>query len=156
MVRKEDPSYPPPIDVAPDPNSLKDWLFAENGISRWVAIQGSRVIGHVQLIEPNDYLLENLPTVADRDKPCDRYGEIAKLFVDPRSQMAGVGRQLLMTCCRYSWHLNRQPALAVVTSSTSAVNLYMRSGMRQVGHFAGRHGENLVFIQDRLSGSDGT
>jgi GNAT superfamily N-acetyltransferase len=146
-VHAHNPTYPPREDVDGSPASLRNWLMAEDGQDRWVAMVDRVVAGHVQVVRAHDYLTTHLAASGFTPTSPNGVGEIVKLFVDPAQGARGIGTALLQRACTTAVERGMQPALAVVVTSRDAVRLYERSHLREFGSFMGVHGENLVFAQ---------
>jgi GNAT superfamily N-acetyltransferase len=140
-------TYPPDRDCDDTLASLRAWLLEEVPLHSWVALVDEAPVGFVQVTEPHDYMVRHL-TAWGYSSLADGFAEIGKFFVDPAQQRGGVGAMLLAEACTVSWSEMRQPALAVVTTSTSAMRLYEQEGMRLLGSFQGVHGENWVYVDE--------
>lgn len=148
-VRAADPNYPSPVDASPNGSSFTEWLMSGKVIGRWVALLGGRVVGHVALTEPHDYLAQFLAGTAYAGLRSKDLCEVSKLFVDPDSQRSGVGGALLSHMFEVARSLDRVLALAVVSTSDSALRLYSQSALQDIGTFQGIHGTNHVFIDTK-------
>jgi GNAT superfamily N-acetyltransferase len=145
-VRESDPSYPPPVDVEAGEESFGDWLLADEVESRWAATVDGRVVGHVAVSLPHDYILRFLSTSTESAPPADRLREVVKLFVDPTARRKGTGEALLSRAVTAIREQQRVPVLAVVSSSEAARRLYARNALTELGTFDGVHGRNHVFL----------
>ncbi len=145
-VRAADPTYPPSADAEDNASSLASWLLSDdaNLLSRWVAIIDNRVVGHVSIAEPHDYILKFFQSTQYAAVASDQLGEVAKFFVDPLAQRSGVGSRLLSRACEVTIAGGRSPVLAVMDTSVSARSFYAREGMEELGLFNGVHGINHV------------
>lgn len=146
-VRAADPNYPPPTDAEDSPTSLSRWLLDEGGsyLSRWAALVGDRVVGHVSVSLPHDYILKFLRSIEYQLTKIDQLCEVTKFFVDPTVQRLGVGSRLFFQACQFASQERRTPVLAVVDTSVDARHFYRHSGMEDLGVFEGFHGTNHVF-----------
>lgn len=145
-VRGGNPTYPPPNDAAHTPIAFADWLCADVALSRWVAMVGPHVVGHVQLTPPHRYLTDYLATMPDDPYRDVSLAEIGKLYADPNYSQHGVGSALLAHARTQASASDRAPVLAVVDTSEAAYRLYRRAGMSEVGSFAGIHGLNHILV----------
>jgi GNAT superfamily N-acetyltransferase len=145
-VRAATKTYPPPVDADDTPASFSAWLDdGEDYLGRWVAVREGRVIGHVSVVEPHDYILRFLGTLDVGTVRRRGLVEITKFFVDPDVQRGGVGSRLFARALDFATGSELTPVLAVVSTSTDARRFYGREGMTEVGQFEGRHGTNHVF-----------
>lgn len=151
-VRDRDPSYPPPIDVAHSAEAFRSWLTDEDALARWVAVDDGIVAGHVMVVKAHDYLEDYLRGIDYRARAENGFAEVAKVFVDPDFQRRGIAARLLNTGVGDAWTRDMQPALAVVETSTAAIRLYTREGLVQLGTFDGRHGVNIVMVDEKSDG----
>jgi len=147
-VRAGDPTYPPPIDVDDSPAAMRQWLVAEDASARWVAVVDGSVAGHVMILPPHAYLTDFLDSIDYSPRAARGFTEVARVFVDPSFWRRGIASMLLETAIGYAWSKQLQPALAVVTTSTAAIELYGRAGLIRLGSFCGVHGENVVMIDE--------
>ena len=149
-VRRADPTYPPSVDAEFTALAFEHWLIVDKVLARWVALSGTKVVGHIALAEPHDYIssfFSSPQCVAMQHEPL---GEIVKFFVDPSQQGRGVGATLLRHTIDSAWELGRQPVLAVVSESRAARRLYARMGLTELGIFDGIHGRNHVFLEEKI------
>jgi GNAT superfamily N-acetyltransferase len=120
------------------------WLSAEPVEQRWSAVKGTRVIGHVQVTAPHDYLVEQLATQPALELDPDDVLELGRLFVDPDVQQHGVGRQLVTYAVRFIEAAGKTPVLAVLDESARALALYTSMGWEPACEFDGLQGHNTV------------
>lgn len=146
-VRTADPTFPP-ASAGSDASGLSEWLFAQPALARWSALEGDAVVGYVQVTPAHEYLSKHLARQFYAPQGPGGFAEISRLFVDPRCTRRGIGSRLLERACAFAWSQGYQPALAVVTTSTHAMKLYEREGMREVGSFDGIDGENRVYVDE--------
>lgn len=141
----------PPRSVPRGFDSYSKWLTGSSSLARWVAIVDGEVAGHVWVSKPHAYLLNYLESVGHVSNAFNGVSEIGKLYVDPRYSGKGIGKLLLQTSRAYSWDHEMEPALAVVTSSVTALHLYKKQGLKDLGSFMGVDGENRVMVDERLN-----
>jgi len=138
-LRRVHPYYPPPADATNEIASLAAWLDdGDSYLARWVAVRGDVVVGHIAVTAPHDYILNFLDASKD-------LAEITKFFVDPAAQRDGVGALLFTRARDFIRESGSVPVLAVVSTSSDALNFYPKNGMRELGFFEGVHGTNYVF-----------
>lgn len=90
--------------------------------SRYVALDGHRVVGHVAVVKPGWGLLA--PHIAD-----GRYAEVSRLFVLPEYAGQGIGRELLIRALDYIDAFGARTILSVFPSlSPTASAMYGRYG----------------------------
>jgi GNAT superfamily N-acetyltransferase len=158
-LRKIDAELPPnsidaalsePIDTFGGRQSrlsaYREWLASEPVLRRWVACMGRRVVGHVQVTEPHDYLRRYLLSAIGARDPASML-ELGRLFVDPDLQGRGIARDLLKPACQFIVEQERSPILAVLEGSARAISLYESSGWYIDGDFDGVQGRNLVMMR---------
>lgn len=146
-VRATDSTYPPKIDV-PDFSTafFKKWLLAEYTTHRWVALVNGEVAGHISLVEAHDYLTSHLAVNGEKPYSDKGYLEIGKFFTNPDFQGHGIGTKLLNHAIKISLDESFTPALAVISTSTKAIEVYKKENMKPVGYFDGIHGKNFIFV----------
>lgn len=121
------------------------WLGTLAADRRWLAVMGSRAVGHVCVGPPADYLATYLSQTPDAGLAADQVLEVRHLFIDPALQQQGCGRRLLETAAEYVRSTGKTPVLVVLPASGSAVILYEKLGWREIGRFTGKQGVNIVF-----------
>lgn len=136
--------YPPKQDVGDDRQEFSDWLLEEEVLVRIVALE-QQVTGHVSLTHAHPYLTKHLAGIG-HELEGKGYVEVSKLFVDPLAHAKGTGALLLQAMIDHSRENDFQLALAVIETSTAAIELYQRLGLHAAGEFDGIHGRNLVFV----------
>ncbi len=99
----------------------------------WVAICGGDVVGHVGLAAG----LEAQCLREATGKEPGQTATVARLFVDPGTRRAGVGRALLGAAVAEALTRGLQPVLDVVDDSRDAIGLYEASGWRLAGRGRG-------------------
>lgn len=146
-VRLNDPTYPPQID-APDIISsvFIKWLISEPVTHRWVALVEGKVVGHISLSEGHDYLTSHLESNGEKPYSEKGYLEIGKFYINPDFQGHGIGAKLLEHAIDTSLKEGFTPALAVISTSTKAIEVYKRKKMKSIGYFNGIHGKNFIFV----------
>lgn len=144
-VRDHGGVYPPVKDVARAPDAFAGWFMEGEALERWVVLVDGAVAGHIMLTEAHPYLINALDGAGYPVAPGGMY-EIARFFVDPRHQEHGLGKLLFNAAVAAARSAGRQPALAVVDTSTAARRFYARNGMMEVCTFFGFHGVNHVFV----------
>lgn len=144
-VRHADATFPPPQDAQSTPGSLKQWLLRDDVMARFVAVLDGRVLGHIQVGRPHDYLVRHL-RIGPGNGQGPSYLEVGKLFVAPDARGLGVGAALLEQALEYGRTQGQSIALAVLPASSAAIALYQRRGMVSAGSFEGIHGTNLVMV----------
>lgn len=147
-VRSKDPSYPPPQDIQGMVyEHFSVWLMSEIVTHRWVALVDDKVAGHISMTKAHPYLTDHLKTVNFLPEGNRELLEISKFFVNPLFQGHGIGTELLHNALSVGLQEGYIPSLAVIASSTSAIEVYRREEMlNPAGHFHGIHGKNYVFI----------
>lgn len=145
QVRRADASFPPPQDAQSSSDSLERWLLSDDVLARFVAVKDGRVLGHVQVGAPHDYLVSHLGR-GPRDGQGPSFLEVGKLFVTPDARGLGVGAALLERALEYGRTQRQSLALAVLPASSAAIALYRKRGMVSAGSFEGVHGTNLVMV----------
>lgn len=153
-VRVADPTYPPPRDADANPDSFAAWLMEEEVLGRWVSLIDGQVAGHIAITKAHPYLTGSLTTLGYESPAGHEFCEVSKFFVDPDYQGHGVGADLFKAAFEFAWSIGRQPALAVISSSSTARRFYTRKGMLEVGSFFGVHGQNFVFVDDATQFSE--
>lgn len=143
-IRRADATFPPPGDAQSTSESLERWLLSDEVSARFVAILGGRVLGHVQVGDPHDYLVKHLGLDPGAGPGQSTYLEVGKLFVTPDARGLGVGAALLERALRYGEAQGKSMALAVLPASSGAIALYRKRGLVSAGSFEGIHGTNLV------------
>jgi [ribosomal protein S18]-alanine N-acetyltransferase len=121
-----------PVNWPADPGA---WLTPVKGLGCWVAVADGRVVGHVALTA---------------DGPDG--AQVERLFVDPKSTGAGIGRRLLEHCVAAAAELGRKVSLEVVDKpGAAAIALYRRAGWREVGRtpidWGGDHASHLLHFE---------
>lgn len=149
-VREADPEYPPPADSAAERGPLADWLLKDDVLGRWAAVSGGRVVGHIQVTKPHEYIFGAVGHSSDA-YDIGHLVEIGKFFVSPLSQKSGIGTLLFEHARAFIVNRGGVAVLAVLPSSANAVKFYSGRGMRNCGSFIGVHGDNLVFIDPSAS-----
>jgi len=146
-VRRAHGTYPPTGSVADTPSDLAHWFDPDGPyLARWVAVLGDDVVGHVAVSTPHDYMLGFLESAPGHDLSAERTCEIVKVFVDPEAQRCGAGRALLDHALDFAASRSLTATLAVISTSVEARRLYPRSGMTEIGSFAGVDGINHIFV----------
>jgi len=146
-VRVKDPTYPPQIDVPDLVSSVfKNWLISEDVTHRWVALVNNEVVGHISLVKGHEYLTEHLAANGEVPYTDKGYLEIGKFFINPSFQGHGIGTKLLQHAITTSLEEGFTPALAVISTSTKAIEVYKKENMKPVGYFDGIHGKNFIFV----------
>lgn len=149
-LREQDEAYPPPRDAGGGRESIRAWLLRDDVLGRWVAQIDGRAAGHICVAHLPDYLAAHLAFKGVASAREGGFVELARLFVRPTLRRNGAATALLSTAVKYAFSRDAQPALAVVSTSLSAIRLYRSVGFRQVGEFNGVHGRNLVFLVERI------
>lgn len=149
-------SYPPRNTETNIQPTAAEWLQDEGEDSqRFVALLEGKVVGHICITAPHDYLVNFLrkENYIDKEITANHYTEIGTFFVSPNVQKHGVGHQLFAHILQESQTLGKTPALAVVESHDShkATNLYEKHGMQNIGYFQGTHGKNLIYVSQQNS-----
>lgn len=145
--------YPPPSDVSDDPDDLRDWLLSGSPAARWVATTDGTAVGHAMIERPHSYITDRLPSMGhDGSKVL----EVCKVFVAPAHRHHGHGRALLSTAREFAHEQGCGLVLAVVDTSTWAIDMYHDQGMVVIGEFAGIHGRNLVMHTSTPGSARGT
>lgn len=144
-------SYPPRNVITNLQPTAAEWLQDDGGESlRFVALLEEKVVGHISIAAPYDYLVNFLQTAdyINEEKTADSYVEIGTFFVSPSAQKHGIGHKLFARIQEEANTLGKTTALAVVEShdSNKATALYERHGMENIGYFNGTHGKNLIFV----------
>lgn len=146
-VRLKDSTYPPQRDVADlIADDFAEWLMEENATHRWVAVVQGKVVGHISLVEGHPYLTDHLALHKEKPRGDKGFLEIGKFFTDPSMQGHGIGTALLRHAIDSSIAEGYTPALAVISTSSKAIEVYKKEGMKSVGYFNGIHGKNFVFV----------
>ncbi|MGM0385466.1 MAG: GNAT family N-acetyltransferase [Actinomycetota bacterium] len=125
--------------------SYAEWFLDSDTLvwGRWVAVLNGRVVGHVAVCEPHDYL-----RVDDRADPASsiRTLEVSRLFVEPRLQGRGIGAEILGRAIDFIEDFGCTPVLAVLAESEGALAMYRRYGWTEIDRFDGTQGENVVMV----------
>ncbi|HEY7917772.1 MAG TPA: GNAT family N-acetyltransferase [Acidimicrobiales bacterium] len=120
--------YPPYLQKG----ELAPFIRSSDAMAVWVAENDGDLIGHVALhARSSDAVMDLASAVADR--PPDRFGVVARLFVSPEARGRGVGRILLHTAEAHALGLGLYPILDVVTRFRSAIALYEQCGWTRAG-----------------------
>jgi GNAT superfamily N-acetyltransferase len=120
--------YPPYLQKG----DLGLFIESSDAMAVWVAETDGDLVGHVALhARSSDAVMDLASAVADR--PPDRFGVVARLFVSPEARRRGVGRTLLRTAEAHAVGLGLYPILDVVTRFQSAITLYEQCGWARAG-----------------------
>jgi len=120
--------YPPYLQKG----ELGLFIDSSDALAVWVAESDGDLVGHVALhARSSDVVMDLASVVADR--PPDRFGVVARLFVSPEARGRGVGRILLHTAEAHAVGLGLDPLLDVVTRFGAAIALYERCGWARAG-----------------------
>lgn len=133
--------YPPQEDGVGTTAEARDWLLSGDVLERWTAESDGRAVGHVSVSSAHAYLSDRLYPDAGH-----QLAQVNKLFVAPSHRSRGLGHMLLHAVL--SWAAAQAGTilvLAVLPTSRSAVDLYLRAGLTEIGRFDGIHGTNIVF-----------
>lgn len=116
----------------PLPFPVESFIARADEDAAWVAELGGRVVGHVAVsrVEPG---MEADLWIAGTGRPREELAAVAVLFVDHTTVGRGVGKALLATAVAAIRESGRTPVLDVVRETTSAVELYRRTGWQVVG-----------------------
>jgi GNAT superfamily N-acetyltransferase len=142
-----DGSYPP-IDTASHPFTLSDWLTSPLFSTRWAALDGDTVAGHIAVGFLSPQLEAQLPAMGRVPVAPRGFGEITRFFVDPEHQGRGVGYDLFTAAASHAWVSGQQPVIAVMETSVQARRFCVARGMRETGTFLGRDGVTHVFVDE--------
>ncbi|WP_299445094.1 GNAT family N-acetyltransferase [uncultured Phycicoccus sp.] len=116
----------------PLPFPVEEFLVRPGELGGWVALVGTRVVGHVALLEVRPGW-EADGWAAGTGRPPERLAAVAVLFVAPGHGGRGIGTRLLDTAVARARHLGRLPVLDVVQEHSIAADLYRRRGWTVVG-----------------------
>jgi GNAT superfamily N-acetyltransferase len=116
--------------------------------TRWAALDGETVAGHIAVGALSPELEERLPAMGRVPVAPRGFGEITRFFVDPEHQGRGVGLDLFTAAADYAWNSGLQPVTAVMETSVQARRFCVARGMREAGTFLGRHGVTHVFVDE--------
>ena len=116
----------------PLPFPVASFIARADEDTAWTAELDGRVVGHVAVSRVEPGLEADLWT-AGTGRPREELAAVAVLFVDHTVQGRGVGRALLSTAVAAIRGSGRIPVLDVVQETTSAVELYRRTGWQVVG-----------------------
>lgn len=142
IMRERDNSYPSPAYAEANRESLEEWFLADELTERWVLSIDDRVIGHIGVKEPGDYLIEHFEKVSFN--PANPPLELSKLFVHPDYRSAGAASTLLDHSIHYAIEQNHTPVLTVLATSKEARRIYERK-LNSIGTFTWSDGLNYVF-----------
>lgn len=117
------------------PNDPRAWLTPSDLTAAWAAeaAEAPSPIGHcaVTRVDPGH------PTAAIWEQavqvPSDMLDCVTRLFVLPRHRGAGLGAELLRAAAANAHSQGRRAVLEVLSSDSSAVELYRRQGWRETG-----------------------
>jgi GNAT superfamily N-acetyltransferase len=146
-VRLKDPTYPPQRDVTDIvTGDFNTWLMEEETTHRWVALVDGKVASHISLVEAHPYLTDHLDMHGEKPHGDKGYLEISKFFTNPEFQGKGIGTDLLRHAIHIALEESYTPALAVISTSVKAIEVYKKENMKQIGYFNGVHGKNFIFL----------
>jgi GNAT superfamily N-acetyltransferase len=112
------------------PDDPVRWLSPCGLLGAWVADEGGRVIGQVDLRAGEaDGSAEVWSRVTGLTP--ERLALVGRFFVSPERRGRGVGQALLDTACVAAAAHGRHPALDVVETNKAAIALYERRGWRR-------------------------
>ena len=120
--------YPPYVQKG----DLRLFIESSDALAVWVADTDGDLVGHVALHARSSEAVMDLASSA-LDRPRDRFGVVARLFVSPSARGRGVGRILLRTAEAHAVGLGLYPMLDVVTRFRSAITLYEQCGWTRGG-----------------------
>lgn len=142
-MRHSERAYPPREDCGETVEDVEAWLRGSTAFARWVAVHEGKVVGHIALQEPDDYL----KTFLTEHEITGKQSEISKFFVSPDCRKLGAGRLLFSHAVESSDH---QVALAVLNGSLAAREFYVHHGMTELGIYHGKSGINHIFLENRV------
>jgi GNAT superfamily N-acetyltransferase len=116
----------------PLPFPVESFIARSDEDAAWAAELDGRVVGHVAVARVQPGLEADLWT-AGTGRSREELAVVAVLFVDHTVQGRGVGKALLATAVAAIRESGRTPVLDVVQETTSAVELYRRTGWQVVG-----------------------
>jgi GNAT superfamily N-acetyltransferase len=112
-------------------DDIDEFLAPHAQLAAWVAVAHDAVVGHVALHRLTSPPIVQLVTAAGFD--AGTVGVISRLMVDPGQRGHGLGMGLLDTASGAAHQRRLRPVLDVVTTYTSANQLYQRAGWQQIG-----------------------
>lgn len=121
-------------DRYPDrwPEDPVAWITPTGMLAAWVAEQGGRVVGHVNL---RAHLPEHGAAIWSQAAglPPERLACVGRLFTAPDVRNGGVGGALLDAACARARAEGRHPVLDVMDTGLEAIAMYERRGWRRAG-----------------------
>jgi GNAT superfamily N-acetyltransferase len=117
--------------------SLRDFLVSQDAICAWVAVAGEEIVGYVALHRRSSDAVVALAS-GQLDRPANRLGVVARLFVAPDSRRQGLGRLLLSTAEQEALARGLRPVLDVVITHRKAIQLYETCGWVRAGAVTSR------------------
>ncbi len=138
LMRHSETAYPPHEFCGESKPEVNEWLKNCHSHTRWVAVNDNKVIGHISLAKPEDYLSKFLHEHSFHSE----FDEVSKFFVHPEYRKTGAGRLL------FAHALASSPipkALAVLAGSIAARKFYVHHGMTEIGIYHGISGVNHIF-----------
>lgn len=115
------------------------WLASADELGAWVAVEGTRVLGHVAL-HPADGAAVPLWEQATR-RPAEQLAVVSRFFTD--GSVRGAGTALLTHAVEQAHAVGRDVVLQVDPDS-DAVDFYRRRGWREVGSAVQQWGQRTV------------
>jgi GNAT superfamily N-acetyltransferase len=113
------------------PDDPAAWLTPAHPLGTWVAVRGSRVVGHVALAGLTDPVPS--PLASGTGLAAAALGAVTRLFVSTTERGGGTARALLETAAEAARVRGLRPVLDVFAESTAAVRFYERAGWTRVG-----------------------
>lgn len=121
----------------PLPMSPEDFVAREGTLATWTALLDDEPVGHIAVLPVLDPAVSREPDLsrlwmAGHGLPAERLAEIGVYFTATRVRGQGIGAALMRTALDQVAALGLAPCLDVIPTG-SAVELYRRTGWREVG-----------------------
>lgn len=113
-------------------DEVPSYVASDKALSRWVAIDEARLVGHVAL-HPSSSADGIEIAATELNLPNTAFGVVSRLLVDPAVRRSGLGRQLLDVATMECRRRGLMPILDVIDRCRPAIELYEGAGWRRLG-----------------------